>query len=235
MTKLPTHFGRNKESFIMGESKSVISFSIDSQEVTYLTQNDSALRHVVDKIGDLMYTLHMDSFSFMVDTIIGQMLSSKVADVISDRMHSLCGGDVSPQTVAGLSLQNLRGIGLSNAKAQYIFDLSNYVLRRPGFFTELQQLSDEELVKEIMRLRGLGVWSAKMYLIFVLNKLDVLPYEDSAFRQAYSWLYSTSDLSNKAIEEKCAMWKPYSSIAARYLYRALDSGLTQTRSPSLPD
>lgn len=147
----------------------------------------------------------------------------------------MCRGDVSPQTVAGLSLPNLRGIGLSNAKSQYISDLSNYVLRKPGFFTELQQMSEDELVKEIVRLRGLGVWSAKMYLIFVLNKLDVLPYEDSAFRQAYSWLYSTSDLSNKAIEARCAIWKPYSSIAARYLYRALDSGLTQTRSPSLPD
>lgn len=82
-------------------------------------------------------------------------------------------------------------------------------------------------MKELTRLRGIGTWSAKMYLIFTLDRKDVLPYEDVAFLQTYAWLYKTDDLRPAAIIKRCKKWKPYSSIAARYFYYALDMGLTK--------
>lgn len=98
---------------------------------------------------------------------------------------------------------------------------------KPDFFNKLVHLPDVEVIKKLTALRGLGPWSAKMYLIFVLNRLDVLPYEDGAFLQAYKWLYATEDVKPPSIIKRCETWKPYSSLAARYLYRALDSGLTR--------
>lgn len=88
-------------------------------------------------------------------------------------------------------------------------------------------MDDEAVIKRLTSIRGIGTWSAKMYLIFVLNRLDILPFEDGAFLQAYKWLYKTDDLKSSSIVAKCAPWKPYSSLAARYLYRALDSGLVR--------
>ena len=77
-----------------------------------------------------------------------------------------------------------------------------------------------------MSIHGIGRWTAKMYLIFVLDRQDILPYEDVAFLQGYRWMYKTDITTKDSVLKKCAKWKPYSSIAARYLYRALDMGLT---------
>ncbi len=92
---------------------------------------------------------------------------------------------------------------------------------------KIELMEDKEVIKELVRIKGIGDWTAKMYLIFVLNRQDVLPFEDGAFLQAYKWLYKTEDTTPVSIKKKCNKWKPYSSIAARYLYRALDAGLTK--------
>ena len=94
-------------------------------------------------------------------------------------------------------------------------------------FDDLINQTDEEIIHELTSFRGIGTWTAKMFLIFGLNRPDVLPYEDAAFLQSYKWMYKTSDCSKESIMKRCKKWKPYSSIAARYLYRALDYGLTK--------
>jgi DNA-3-methyladenine glycosylase II len=106
--------------------------------------------------------------------------------------------------------------------------MANLVCGKPDFFDSFSALSDTEIIRQLTSLRGIGTWSAKMYLIFVLNRLDVLPYEDGAFLQVYKWLYATEDVKPAAIIERCEPWKPYSSLAARYLYRALDAGMVKS-------
>lgn len=88
-------------------------------------------------------------------------------------------------------------------------------------------MNDADVMKNLTSLKGIGNWTAKMYLIFVLDRPDILPTEDVAFLQAYEWLYKTKDRSKESVEKRCKKWKPYSSVAARYLYRALDNGLTK--------
>lgn len=92
----------------------------------------------------------------------------------------------------------------------------------------MQNFDDLEVIKRLTSIKGIGTWTAKMYLIFVLNRQDILPYEDGAFMQVFRWLYKTENCSKQDVIKKSQKWKPYSSIAARFMYRALDMELTKS-------
>jgi len=111
----------------------------------------------------------------------------------------------------------------------YIRSLTNAVEAGEIVFEDLATVSDELVINKLTKIRGIGKWSAKMYLIFALDRQDILPTEDVAFLQSYEWLYNTKDRSEEAVKKKCKKWSPYSSIATRYLYRALDMGLTKDK------
>lgn len=204
-----------------------IMLTKESEAVDYLAKKDPKLKHAFDLIGDLSYSLCDDPYSFLVETIASQMLSSKVADVICGRINNACNGALSPEAIAQFSVEDLRSFGLSNAKSRSILELTSAVMTGEFDLPALYDLSDDEVMKAITSIRGLGNWSAKMFLIFVLGRDDVLPFEDAAFLQAYSWLYKTDRLKKADVEKKCRKWKPYSSIAARYLYRLVDGGYTK--------
>lgn len=205
----------------------IITLSPECDSIKYLVNKDKRLAKVINMVGDISYKPYTDSYSFLVNQIIGQMLSAKVGDVISRRLWDLCNGSITPQTIANLSDIEIKSIGTSNSKVRYIRELTNAVLSDQINFDELSTLKDEAIVKKLTSIYGIGKWSAKMYLIFVLNRQDVLPYEDVAFLQAYCWVYKTDDKKPMSIIKKCRKWKPYSSIASRYMYKALDMGLTK--------
>lgn len=200
-------------------------YQASSPEVQHLCNADEYLAVIIKHYGTLKYTLYSNQFAFFVETIIGQMLSNKVADIITSRLVELCDGEISLNALSGLSHQRIKSIGLSNQKADYIVGFTNIIRENPRFFDELEQCHEETIMKELTKIRGIGSWTAKMYLIFSLNCMDVLPYEDGAFLQAFRLLYNTNSVSPDVVQDRCAPWKPYSSIASRYLYRALDTGL----------
>ncbi len=211
----------------MKPSTNEITYKTDSLEIQALCKADARLALVIKHYGDLSYTPHPDPFAHTVENIIGQMLSNKAADAIATRLYKLCGGELTLASILRLDIPSLRSIGISGQKAEYIMLMAELLHDKPDFFDTLVHLPDIEVIKKLTALRGIGPWSAKMYLIFVLNRLDVLPYEDGAFLQSYKWLYETDNVKSPSIIERCEMWKPYSSLAARYLYRALDSGMTR--------
>jgi DNA-3-methyladenine glycosylase II len=202
-----------------------------SDSVRHLSSVDGKMKSLIRSIGAIEYHCDFDSYEFLVKTIIGQMLSNKAADVITQRFEKICGGVVTPQAVSGLSVADLRGVGLSNSKAGFILQLTENVLSEKLNFSIFEAMSDAEVLKALTALNGIGPWSAKMYLIFMLCREDVLPYEDGAFLQAYSWLYPMVGQKPSEIAAACAHWCPYSSIAARYLYKALDMGMTKGLPP----
>lgn len=204
----------------------IVTLNQDSKSILYLTKKDKNLKLAFDLIGPVSYQLYSDPYAFLVETIIGQMLSNKVADVLCGRLKNRCSGSITPAAIQELSPEALRSLGVSNAKAKYIQNLTEAVCNGSLDLTKLNAMSDDEVLKALTAIHGIGNWSAKMFLIFVLGREDVLPYEDGAFLQAYSWLYKTDQLKKADIEKKCKKWKPYSSIAARYLYRLLDGGYT---------
>ena len=206
-----------------------IELSSSSESVEYLCKKDKRLAKVISMVGDIQYQPHTngDEYPFIIHEIIEQMLSIKAGKKIYDRLVALCSGEITPEHILALSTEDIRSTGTSKAKAEYIQIISKAVTSGDLVFSELEKMTDDAVIKKLTSYRGLGNWTAKMYLIFVLDRKDILPYEDGAFLQSYRWMYKPKDCSTTSICKKCAKWKPYSSIAARYLYRALDMGLTK--------
>lgn len=199
------------------------------EAVLLLMNKDKRLAKLISYIGDIECNVHSDSYAFIISEIVGQMLSNKVAKVINSRLLDLCDGTISIDKVSRLSFEQLKTIGLSKAKCEYIIEFSKAVNEGTLNLSDLHLLPDDKVIYELTRIRGIGTWTAKMYLLFVLQRSDVLPIEDVAFLQGYKWLYSTDDVSKNSVIKKCKKWKPYSSIAARYLYRAVDTGLIKSQ------
>lgn len=198
--------------------------------IDHLRNSDKKLAKVIDTIGELDihdYGQSTDSFVFLVREIVGQMISSSVKKIIFERLLNICNHEISTLSILKLKIEDLRSIGLSQSKSRYIINLAKLVDNKDVDFDKIALLPDEEAKLELKKIDGIGNWTSKMYLIFFLQREDVLPFEDGAFLQAYKWLYDTSDIKPSSIEKRCKQWKPYSSIAARYLYRALDTGLTK--------
>lgn len=206
-----------------------IILDMNHPAVQHLCKKDKRLAKVISMVGTITYEPHDDGYSFIVHEIIEQMLSIKAGAKIYSRLTELCDGKISPERINALTDEQIRGTGTSSNKVSYIRAATDSIISGRLSLTVLQELSDKEVVRELTRIKGIGNWTAKMYLIFVLNRLDVLPVEDVAFLQSYKWLYNTDDTSKESIEKKCKKWKPYSSIAARYMYRALDTGLTKDK------
>lgn len=203
---------------------------IRQEVLEHLKRVDSRLAKVIEVIGDLQigtYNTSSDEFNFLVREIVGQMISSGVKKVILQRLQDLCSNNICHETLNNLTVEQLRSIGLSTAKSGYIINLANLVSSKSIDFDHINSLDDEGVIKELIKIRGVGKWTAKMYLIFFLQRENILPYEDGAFLQAYKWLYNTKNVAPESISRKCRKWKPYQSIGARYMYQALDRGLTK--------
>lgn len=206
----------------------VITLNMNAPSVQYLCRKDKRLAKLISMVGTITYSPYTDGYPFLVHEIIEQMLSIKAGQKIYARLEELCNSNITPDIVASLSDEEIRSIGTSKSKVSYIRNITNAIVSGELDLGNLAQQTDVEVTAALAKIRGIGNWTAKMYLIFVLNRSDILPWEDGAFLQSYRWMYKTDDCSRKSVEQKCRKWKPYSSIAARFLYRALDAGLTKS-------
>jgi DNA-3-methyladenine glycosylase II len=203
------------------------TISADSPAVRHLRSVDGRLASVIDAIGDLECREHPDAFAFIAGEIIEQMLSVKAAESIRARIRTLCGGRLTPEALLTLTQDDLRRAGLSKNKAGYLLGFALAVHARRLDLSTLYVMTDDDVMEHLTAIRGIGSWTAKMCLIFVLGREDILPFEDSAFMHSFRWLYGKAAPSREDIFRTCAKWRPYSSIAARYLYRALDMGMVK--------
>lgn len=199
----------------------------NSDAIKYLCNKDKRFKRVYELVGPIRYEIHEDIYEFIIREIIEQMLSTKAASAIYSRLLSLCCGRVCPNAIDSLSDEEIKGIGTSNRKVQTIRDFTWSIKNGKIDMCSFINKSDNEVIIDLTQIKGIGTWTAKMVLIFALDRQDVLPTEDVAFIQGYKWLYKTDDTRETSVKKKCKKWSPYSSIAARYLYRALDGGLTK--------
>lgn len=163
-------------------------------------------------------------FQDLVEAITNQQLSGKAASTIFGRIKLLCKGGIGPEAILNLSEAKLRSAGLSYAKIKYVKDLSARVKSGELKIHKLDKLSDEEVIKELVAVKGIGRWTAEMFLMFALARPDIFPVDDLGIRKGFEKV--TGKKWDKAKSAKFAdkNWKPYRTIASWYLWRSLENG-----------
>jgi DNA-3-methyladenine glycosylase II len=167
-----------------------------------------------------------DHYGALVRSIVGQQLSTKAALSIFNRLTDRFGGRTpTPKEVLADDPEELRAAaGLSRAKVSFLRSLAEHVLEGSLELERLNELSDEEVIAELIAVRGLGVWSAHMFLMFTLRRPDVLPVSDLGIRRVVKELYGLDELPSATEMERIAEpWRPYRTIACRFLWRSLDA------------
>lgn len=198
------------------------------ERIKALKKKDKRLAQLISIAKSVYCPMYTDGYEFIVEQIVSQMLSNASAGKLIEKLKTIAGGRITADRLLLLSLDDIASIGISKAKAGYIISFTNAVASGDLDLSKLEGMSDENVMKELTSVKGIGNWTAKMYLLFVLQRQDILPYEDGAFLQAYKWLYETKNTKKDAVIKRCSKWSPYSSLASRFLYQALDSGLMKT-------
>ena len=192
--------------------------------VKHLRRADPVLRAVIRRAGPFTMKPRRDRFQSLVFSILSQQISGKAALAISKKLLDRMGPDgLTPQNITALSIEDLRSIGLSKQKASYIHDLAAHVQEGTLPLGRLARLSDDDVIEALIQIKGIGVWTAHMFLIFSLGRLDVMPHGDYGVRSAIQKLYGLQELPDRATCHRIAEpWRPYASIAAWYCWRSLE-------------
>ncbi len=163
-------------------------------------------------------------FVSLCEEIIGQQLSGKVADVLFDRFRKLFSRrKITPRAVLKISEETLRTTGMSWSKTRFIRDLAQHVITKSVQLDQLAQLPDDDVIGELTRVKGIGPWTAEMFLMFTLGREDVFSYGDLGLRKAIKKLYGfKKDPPVKQMEKIVNKWKPYRTYAARILWKSLE-------------
>jgi DNA-3-methyladenine glycosylase II len=190
-----------------------------------LSRRDPALRPFIKKHSPCRLRPHTRHFETLVEAIISQQLSTKVADTIIGRFKAIYAPARCPNPDQILATPNelIRATGMSNGKVAFIKDLAAKTGDGAIKLSRLSRMSDEEVIEMLVAVKGIGVWTAHMFLIFSLGRLDVLPVGDLGIRKAIERLYGLDHLPDAAEIERIAEekgWRPYCSVASWYLWRS---------------
>lgn len=198
--------------------------------IKHISKHDNTLSTIIKNIGIINLTPHKKYFNALLDAIIGQQLSTSAADKIASRFMNLFNNKPVPEQILKAEDASLRAAGLSNAKVKYVKDLAEKILSREINLKWLSKKSDEEIIFELTKVKGIGVWTSHMFLIFTLGRLNVLPHSDLGVRKAVMLNYNLKKLPDekkiRSISKK-NNWNPYCSIVSLYLWRSLDNNLIQ--------
>ena len=199
-----------------------------------LAASDPAMAKLIERLGDRSAAQRRrgspkpDAYGALLRTIVGQQLSAKAARTIYERVLDLYGGVTpSPKQILATSEEDLRGAGLSGRKVEYIRDLAAHVQNGELELDRLEELSDEEVIEEISAVRGLGRWSAEMFLIFHLERPDVISGGDLGIRKAIQLELGMEEMPTPTeVEEIGKRWSPHRSLASIYLWESLANDVT---------
>mgnify|MGYP001592291562 CR=1 FL=1 len=163
-----------------------------------------------------------DYFVDLVDAITSQQLSSKAATTIFNRLKEKCGGEITPQKLKKIGTEELRKCGLSYAKCSYVKDLAQKVISNKLKVIRLDKLSDEEVMEELIAVKGIGRWTAEMFLMFSLARPDVFPVDDLGIRKGIEKILK-KPLNSLKMAKFAERWKPYRTVASWYIWKILDN------------
>jgi DNA-3-methyladenine glycosylase II len=193
--------------------------------LAHLKRVDLKLAKVIDLVSPFERTTGTGNYFFdLVDAIISQQLSIKAAATILKRFVALFPeGKVTAEAVLDLDDKTIRGAGISFNKISYIKDLAKKTIESGILFEQFEIMTDEEIIDELVKVKGIGRWTAEMFLMFTMDRADVFSYGDLGIRNAIKKLYGFETEPTKQEAEKIAeKWKPYRTLACRYLWKSLE-------------
>lgn len=190
----------------------------------HLKTHDPILGALIERVGPYCIEFREPSFETLVRSIVFQQLSGKVARVIYDRLaRALPEERVMPEGILAVRPERMRRLGLSRQKTTYIRDLARQTVRGKVEFERLLDFRDEEVIARLTAVKGIGEWTAQMFLIFALRRHNVLPTGDLGIRNAIKKVYGLAELPKpREVEELARNWHPYCTVASWYLWRSLD-------------
>ena len=193
------------------------------EAIQHLRRNDPVLSQIIDRVGDYGIQFRDPNLETLVKSIVYQQLSGRVASVIFGRLMTAAGGRLTPANILKLRPARMRSLGLSKQKTAYIRDLARHSRDGRVVFEELAALDDALVIERLTQVKGIGVWTAHMFLIFALRRTDVLPTGDLGIRNAMRKAYGMQELPTPAEMEVLAeRWRPWCSVASWYLWRSLE-------------
>jgi DNA-3-methyladenine glycosylase II len=192
-------------------------------QVAELGKLDPVLGKLMEKCGPIEITLEEDYFLSIASAIVGQQLSNRVADVLWSRLVELAGETIYPERILWLEDEALRQIGISYSKIKYLNALATAVIDNTLQLNQLHLFDDEEVIRQLTMVKGIGPWTAEMFLIFSMGRMDVFSVGDGGLQRAVKWLYGLEEVPGKEeLLRISSRWKPYRTIASLYLWRAID-------------
>jgi DNA-3-methyladenine glycosylase II len=193
------------------------------EAISHLQKTDPVLGRIINRVGDYRIEFREPEFATLVRSIVYQQLSGRVASVIFGRLVKAVGGKLTPESILKLRPARMRTLGLSAQKTAYIRDLARHTRDGHVVFEELGILSDEEVIERLTRVKGIGVWTAHMFLIFALRRPNILPTGDLGIRSAIRKAWGMPELPKPVeIETLAKSWHPYCTVASWYLWRSLE-------------
>jgi DNA-3-methyladenine glycosylase II len=205
----------------------VLTDAMRREAAKVLAERDPVLAPVIAKAGLCDMAAHTNYYEALVGEIIGQQLHVKAAASIRERFVQLFGGTFpQPAAILEKDIEQLRSVGLSRAKATYIRDLAQHVVDGRVQFDHLDSLSNEDIITELSAVKGIGEWTAHMFLMFCMGRPDVLAYGDLGVRSGIKKLYGLEELPTpKAVQElaKANHWDPFESVVCWYIWYSLDN------------
>jgi DNA-3-methyladenine glycosylase II len=192
--------------------------------IRHLKKVDPVMGRLIKQAGPFTLKLNRDRFGMLVRSILSQQISTKAAQSIRQRLDQLIHPDpISAESIFKRTDDELRSVGLSRQKTSYLKDLCVCVLEQRLRLDRIARLSDEDVIEQLVQVKGIGRWTAQMFLIFSLGRLDVFPHDDLIVRSSMKELYGLEELPNKKKSHEIAStWKPYSSVASWYCWRLID-------------
>lgn len=190
--------------------------------LAHLSASDARLADLIERVGPCLLRPRKDRFGVLVRAIVGQQISTRAAETIAGRLLEKTGAPYRHDAILALSDDELRGCGLSSQKVKYVRALSEHVRDGKVRLQRMHRMDDEEIIKALTQVPGIGRWTAEMFLIFSLNRPDVLPVSDLGIRAGLRDHHDLADLpAPRRCVELAEPWRPYRSVAMWYLWKSL--------------
>ena len=203
-------------------------FKYGEKEISYLKNKDKKLAEVIEKVGLIERETDPEIFSALVHHIVGQQISTKAQATIWERMKNSLGA-VTPETILNASVDEIRSFGISLRKVEYMKDFAEKVHTGEFDIEAAEKMEDDELIKYLTTLKGVGVWTAEMILLFCLQRPNVFSFYDLAIQRGLRMVYHHRKIDRKLFEKYKRRFTPYCSVASLYLWAVSNGAIPEMR------